>query len=394
MVSRELIQEQTATIIALASDRWDGHWMNRQHLLSRLAARGWTVVYSTGAFAAWQIGSEEWKQAPFFPRLRLLNGVRVVERGKFFVSIGKNGILHRWAIKAHSKILRCQVPHKTPLIAWITHPRYLSYLRHLKSNAVVYHVFDAYSKLPGWTDQMAKNEKQLIEKSNLIITASEGMAKLLGSEAQIKVRVLPNGADIYIYQQGKSCPCPPDLTKIPKPRIGYTGNMSPKFDFNLVASLATQRPDWHFVLVGPIVKGGGDWVDEYTKHGFEKCKHINNIHFLGEKPVTALPAYVGHMDVNAMFYRCSGDGWWKYIYPLKLHEYLAAGPPVVSTPLEAIKPFGDVVFLARDVKEWIVSIEKALSEKPMAQEERFAVAKQNSWEARVNILEEYLKNII
>ena len=49
-----------------------------------------------------------------------------------------------------------------------------------------------------------------------------------------------------------------------------------------------------------------------------------------------------------MCYRLSDDLWVEGIYPLKLHEYLAAGRPIVSADVPSIRPFADVVAIARD----------------------------------------------
>ena len=70
------------------------------------------------------------------------------------------------------------------------------------------------------------------------------------------------------------------------------------------------------------------------------------MHFLGNKSIDELPAYVQHMDVCTMFYEV--NDYTKYIYPLKLHEYLAAGVPVVSSRIESLCQFGDVVNIASD----------------------------------------------
>ena len=107
-----------------------------------------------------------------------------------------------------------------------------------------------------------------------------------------------------------------------------------------------------------------------------------------------VPAYVGHMDVNTMCYRIAGEGWWKGIYPLKLHEYLATGLPVVSTPVESVLPFGHVLNIAESVDGWLNTIADALSREDSEQQEmRCTVAMANSWDARVDLLEKWLSSL-
>jgi glycosyltransferase involved in cell wall biosynthesis len=116
-----------------------------------------------------------------------------------------------------------------------------------------------------------------------------------------------------------------------------------------------------------------------------------NVHFVGQKDRRDVPAYVGHMDVNTMCYRSDDSGWWTACSPLKLHEYLACGLPVVSTPLEAVLPFSNVVNLASDSEQWERAIQTELDAAGAGSREgRQAVAQENSWDARVDFLENRL----
>jgi hypothetical protein len=87
-----------------------------------------------------------------------------------------------------------------------------------------------------------------------------------------------------------------------------------------------------------------------------------------------------------MCYRTDPGGWWVAIYPLKLHEYLAVGRPVVSADLEAVRPFMSVLSIAVTVDEWISAIEQALDEEPSMVEARRTVARANTWDDRVDQL--------
>jgi hypothetical protein len=96
-----------------------------------------------------------------------------------------------------------------------------------------------------------------------------------------------------------------------------------------------------------------------------------------------------------MCYRTDGEGWWKSIYPLKLHEYLASGKPVISAPLASVQPFAHVVEIANSVADWISAIEHALSHGGLASPgERLAVANKNTWDLRVDQLEQWLGEMI
>ena len=74
----------------------------------------------------------------------------------------------------------------------------------------------------------------------------------------------------------------------------------------------------------------------------------------GPKPVSALPAYAQHLDVCLLCYAM--DDYTKYIYPMKLHEYLAAGRPVVSVPIPALGEVDGLVTVAHGADAWEAAI--------------------------------------
>jgi glycosyltransferase involved in cell wall biosynthesis len=109
---------------------------------------------------------------------------------------------------------------------------------------------------------------------------------------------------------------------------------------------------------------------------------LRNVHFLGVKRVDELPAYTQHMDVCLMCYAMTD--YTKYIYPLKLHEYLASGRPTVSSPIDTVLDHADVVTLAHSDEDWVSGIEGALeapASMEAAVERRRARARQYDWGA-------------
>ena len=124
------------------------------------------------------------------------------------------------------------------------------------------------------------------------------------------------------------------------------------------------------------------------------CRELANVHFLGAKPVDAIANYLIYMDVNLMFYRLAEASWIMSGYPLKLHEYLAAGRPVVSADVPSVRPFSHVVQIANGPDEWQLAIEVALSQGGRgSRQDRMAVAADNSWSKRVTILRDWLASL-
>ena len=107
--------------------------------------------------------------------------------------------------------------------------------------------------------------------------------------------------------------------RFPKRRLlmGTQSRLKAQLDLALLTQLAQRHPGWSFVLVGPL-DGIGDHAGV-----LQQFAHLPNVHLLGGKAVSALPAYTQHLDVCMLCYEVTG--YTKFIYPLKLHEYLASG---------------------------------------------------------------------
>jgi glycosyltransferase involved in cell wall biosynthesis len=165
---------------------------------------------------------------------------------------------------------------------------------------------------------------------------------------------------------------PADLAKLPRPVIGYMGGLDPwKIDTELLCAVARARPRWTFALVG------------YSWFGFdtEPLRQLPNVHLLGPKRYEDFPGYLKGMDVCLMPFRLNevtrnGDS-------LKGYEYLAAGKPVVSTPVPVALRFGDIVRTATTVDEFVAAVEMSLHDDGHARDRRVEAVKPHSWEARV-----------
>jgi glycosyltransferase involved in cell wall biosynthesis len=169
-------------------------------------------------------------------------------------------------------------------------------------------------------------------------------------------------------------PEPDDLRQIPHPRIGYLGHLKRNLDWPLLLELSGSRPDWSFVFVGP--KSPHPEIND----ALSEMSRRPNVHFLGGRPAERLGEYIQHFDVCTMPYVV--DDYTKYIYPGKMHEYLASGNPVVSAPVRSVQEFQDVITIAAGAQEWSVAIQGALSERENTQERRTArqeVAHEYDW---------------
>lgn len=380
-------------VLVLAPNTWQGQWVNRQQLFSRLG-RQWRVLYCTGNWSSWQRHEAGWRRAPLGGAMLPMDHVTVDQAPRWMLRNPRWGWWDRWMVRLQSmRWRRFLAPGKgTPLVAYVFHPMFLPYVRCLGADYLVYHAYDRYEHTPGWTAELAAAERSLLEQADLVLASSEQIAGALHAKVARPVLVLPNGADAAAFARARAGQEePPDLRAIPGPRLGWIGSLHPSVDFGLIAALARRHPEWHFVLLGQLVAHR----EVASQLGVAACKALPNVHFLGARPVEEVPAYVVHMDVNLMAYRVDGESWVLSGYPLKLHEYLAAGHPVVSADLPSVRPFAGVLSIAHGVDEWEAALAAALADGggQAAAAERIAVADANSWDSRAQALAGWLQQL-
>ena len=133
-------------------------------------------------------------------------------------------------------------------------------------------------------------------------------------------------------------------------------------------------------------------LDSYN--AFLSCRELKNVHFLGVKPYEQIADYAARMDVLAMIYRMEAGEWVRTAYPLKLHECLATGKPVVCAPLPLVRIHADVVDIADTVEDWVKALGRAISGAGVGTPElRRHVASENTWEKRAAELDQWLREM-
>lgn len=284
------------------------------------------------------------------------------------------GLNSRWMAYHIRRVL--DALHFEDVIVWNTSP--------LHAGAVAYlpHAFHLHDIADEWVNYIRNRggrrliewiEDRLYAEVSLIFVGSDAMAeKRLGRHPHI--HVVHYGVDYDAYARApEEVSEPTDLRGISQPRIGFVGVMdAERFDVEAVERLAQERPEYSVVLVGPA-KPGVD-IDRLTR-----CE---NLFWLGPKPPQAVPQYTAYLDALLIPYRLNEAT--RYIYPLKLQEYLATGKPVISTPLPAVRPYADVVYIVEDVALFSDTVDRALREdNPERAKARREVARANTWEAKV-----------
>jgi glycosyltransferase involved in cell wall biosynthesis len=172
--------------------------------------------------------------------------------------------------------------------------------------------------------------------------------------------LLPNGVDLDAFS--KRSKVPSELRAVPRPIVGYSGVIKRQLDLQLMLALAQRNREWSFVFVGP--KGNIEGVEEVIN----KLEELKNVHFLGHRDSADLPAYVRQFDVGILCY--VRDEYTRFISPLKLNEYLAAGIPVVGTRIPPLLARSDCLQLADTVEEWESAIARAVNDDSFVERQR------------------------
>jgi glycosyltransferase involved in cell wall biosynthesis len=310
-------------------------------------------------------------------------------------------------------------------ILWLFRPGQQHWIDQLNPRLVIYHVVDEYSAYPSLTPAQAQRQRdldrQLTSRAHLVFCTAQSLV-----DARLPLNphthYMPNAVDFEAFRRalasttgldtaapignhpGGTRPTaldaavpirPTDQSTrrsgvpiYPSPILGVVGGINAKVDLALLAEVATRRREWRIELVGPVSYG----LDAAE---LARLQALPNAHFTGAVPPEQVPAVMAGCDVGLIPYKLNEQT--RHVNPLKVYEYLAAGKPVVGTPLPELAQFQPLVRLAGDVDGFVAAVEAALAEgdAPDAVAARLATAAANTWDARVErmlaLLEEALR---
>jgi glycosyltransferase involved in cell wall biosynthesis len=244
----------------------------------------------------------------------------------------------------------------TNYIFWYYTPMALPLAAPFTPQLVIYDCMDELSAFKNAPESLKQNEAGLFAQADLVFTGGHSLYEAKKTKHPA-VYAFPSSIDKNHFGKARSIALDPaDQFAIPHPRIGFFGVIDERMDTGLLDSVAQQRPDWHFILIGPTVK-----IDPATLPAHP------NIHYPGSKSYQELPSYLAGWDVAMMPFALNEST--RYISPTKTPEYLAGGKPVVSTPIrDVVNPYGEngLVYIAGNPEEFIQAIEKALAIKDPA----------------------------
>jgi UDP-galactopyranose mutase len=346
-------QDFEADLVCLSHLRWDFVYQRPQHLLSRCAKQRRVFFVEEPIFG----------QGP--SRLDVTqreDGVYVV------VPHLPEGLSNEVAVEAIQQAMIDRLFAEQQIrdyVLWYYTPMALGWTRHLKPLATVYDCMDELSMFKNAPRSLRDREAELFRRADLVFTGGQSLYEAKRDQ-HANVYAFPSSIDRAHFAQARNrIEDPADQAGIPHPRMGFFGVVDERFDIELLDAISEARPDWNFVIIGPVVK-----INE------EDLPHRANIHYLGSKSYKELPAYLAGWDVAALLFARNDST--RFISPTKTPEYLAAGRPVVSTSIrDVVRPYGKLglVRIADDAAEFV----KAAAE--IGMDERVEDA---AWLARVD----------
>src|SRR5213594_1321753 len=365
------------SIICISQD-WHGDPTSKKHIM-RILAKTNRVLWVNSIGMRRPTTSRADFQRIFAKLRQSLSGCQQVEPNLFVMNplviplpgVGLVDRLNAVLLAASLRRLCGRYGLERPLL-WTFLPHVSRLLGHLGEQLVIYHCVDEYAAFSGVPrDAIIRMERDLVRRAHVVFTSAE---KLCDERRALNPNTyfVPHGVDVPHFSRAidPSTVVPDDLRQLPRPIIGFFGLLADWVDLGLIRALAAARRDWSLVLLG---KAATD---------LSSLQDVPNVHLLGQKPYSALPGYCRGFDVGIIPFRT--NNLTLRVNPLKLREYLAAGLPVVSTPLPEVARYNGLVRLADGVQAFIAAIEAALGDRTDSLARRRVEAMQGErWEERV-----------
>lgn len=237
------------------------------------------------------------------------------------------------------------------LVRWYYTPMMLPFSRHLDADCTVYDCMDELANFKFAPTNLLSLEDELLKAADLVFTGGYSLYEAK-RERHLNVHAFPSSVDVRHFSEARgNVADPADQAGLPRPRLGFYGVIDERMDLELIAAAAEARPDWQFVFIGPVVKISDADLPRSA-----------NIAWLGSKDYAELPSYLAGWDVALMPFAINDAT--RFISPTKTPEYLAAGRPVVSTPIvDVIRHYGELdgVQIASNARDFVVACERALN---------------------------------
>jgi glycosyltransferase involved in cell wall biosynthesis len=384
--------EKKANIICLSNQLWSYPlWTNKRHVMTRLGKRGFNVIFvdppiNVGRLFFKHLLAGKWSLKRLFSLVYTDSTVTIFSPLNF---VPIKGYLSKFFANKITKLAAKKFDPNLKTILWVYHVEMdglQELIDNVKHDVLVYDCVDNYSAFPKHDTQAKKDkiimqEEVLAKRADIVFATAPGLVDRL-ARLNPKTFYTPNVGDFERFNKAKDYAesIPEDISGISRPRVVFAGAVDEyKFDKELVKKIARDYQSYSFVIIGPAALK--DREASAKELGFEG---IDNIYFLGTRPYDQMPKYFAATDVFIIPYQLN-DYTVGGCFPVKFHEALAAGLPVVVTDLPAYRSFSDVCYISKSTNDFSQNVRRALEENnDQRRKDRIVIAKANDWEGKVD----------
>jgi glycosyltransferase involved in cell wall biosynthesis len=333
------VESKKPLLVCFSHLRWDFVWQRPQHLLSRAAKHYDVLIIEEPIFKPGIAPHMDLSDRP--------QGVTIA------IPMLPEGLSHEDVIAEQHDLIEKLIGRESAStrVFWYYTPMALAFTSDLECDLCVYDNMDELSLFRGASEELLTLENGLFARSDLVFTGGMSLYEAKRSRHR-SVHGFPSSIDFSHFSQARGVKQDPvDQAQIPYPRLGFFGVIDERMDLDLVTQAADLRPDWQFVMIGPVVK-----IDSAT------LPQRPNIHWLGGKSYDELPHYLSGWNIGFMPFALNEAT--KFISPTKTPEFLAAGVPVVSTAItDVVRPYGEkgLVEIAKTAEEVVAKVETILA---------------------------------
>lgn len=237
----------------------------------------------------------------------------------------------------------------------------------------VYDCIDHHAGFSNTAPEYVRLEQRLLSRCDLVVATSTALEATARSLAR-RVEVIRNAGDYDHFHRAAVSHDAERTGHVGKRVVGYYGAIAEWFDVELLDQLARALPDCEFRLIGADTAGVGHSLRNHA-----------NVRMIGERPYAELPRWLADFDVCLIPFRM--NSLTLATNPVKIYEYLSAGRPVVSSDLPEIRQFGDLVYRASTVEQFVERVVDALGEADDAhvtplRARRMDFARKQTWQHR------------
>lgn len=364
------------------SNDWHGDPLSKTHLMRRLAKHNRILWINSIGYRAPSLCRSDFNRVWHKLRDAVGKPLETVERNLHVLSPLTVPIYGSRTLRWFNRIwLRQQILSAIrklafrDMISWVFLPSAAIVAGSFQERSIVYHCVDEFSAFQGVSPEaMELLEIELLQRADMVFVSAE---RLLHSKRAYNsnIQLVRHGVELDLFERAlhTSTEIPADILSLPKPVLGFFGLISSDWiDLPLLDYLARALPHTSIAMLGNVTMD---------------CSTLpKNVHFLGRVPYSSLPAYCKAFDVAIIPFLC--NRLVENSNPLKARQYLAAGLPVVSTPVPEVAVL-PACSIASGPQEFVQLVEEALKN-PGPKRQRSQLMNEHTWDARVGEIRHHL----